>query len=220
MLKTIFYIISIIVCSLVLLIGAIFLLVGSTGSVTSMAIFGLVICAISTIGIVLSVKKLKKRRIANVVPAPQVTPNPKHPSLICCSVCGKGIASTAKNCPSCGAKNKMPYYRKWWFWLLITAAILMAVIRGVNYLSQPALNIDQRQSNSELITISEFNRINSGMTLLQVQSIIGSKGSLVSQSNVDGYKLEIYSWDGDGVSNATITFENGKVINKTQIGLN
>lgn len=35
-----------------------------------------------------------------------------------CKTCGVDIASSAKSCPSCGAKNKKPIYTKWWFWVL------------------------------------------------------------------------------------------------------
>ncbi len=35
-----------------------------------------------------------------------------------CKTCGVDIASSAKSCPSCGAKNKKPFYTKWWFWVL------------------------------------------------------------------------------------------------------
>lgn len=40
-----------------------------------------------------------------------------------CPVCGKEMATSAKVCPSCGAKNKKPIYKKWWFWALIVLLI-------------------------------------------------------------------------------------------------
>lgn len=43
-----------------------------------------------------------------------------------CSVCGAEIAKTAKSCPSCGAKNKKPIYKRWWFW-----AILIVFLAGI-----------------------------------------------------------------------------------------
>ncbi len=47
-----------------------------------------------------------------------------------CKTCGKEIASSAKICPSCGAKNKKPFYTRWWFWLLIVIIALGAIGRG------------------------------------------------------------------------------------------
>ena len=36
-----------------------------------------------------------------------------------CKACGEEIAKKAKKCPHCGAKNKKPFYKKLWFWLLV-----------------------------------------------------------------------------------------------------
>jgi len=48
--------------------------------------------------------------------------------MIECKSCSKEIASNAKSCPSCGAKNKKPVYKKAWFW--IVAVIIVAGIAG------------------------------------------------------------------------------------------
>ncbi|MBS5951182.1 MAG: DUF4352 domain-containing protein [Clostridium sp.] len=45
--------------------------------------------------------------------------------LINCKTCNAEIAASAKKCPSCGAKNKKPIYKKWWMWLII---LLLAFI--------------------------------------------------------------------------------------------
>lgn len=39
--------------------------------------------------------------------------------LIKCATCGNEIASNAKKCPQCGAKNKKPFFKKVWFWVLV-----------------------------------------------------------------------------------------------------
>lgn len=44
--------------------------------------------------------------------------------MIKCKTCGAEIASSAKTCPSCGAKNKKPLYTKWWFWLVILILVV------------------------------------------------------------------------------------------------
>lgn len=36
-----------------------------------------------------------------------------------CKSCGGEMAADAKVCPNCGAKNKKPFYKKWWFWVII-----------------------------------------------------------------------------------------------------
>ncbi len=45
-----------------------------------------------------------------------------------CKTCGAEMAASAKVCPKCGAKNKKPFYKKWWFWVL--AVIIIAGIAG------------------------------------------------------------------------------------------
>lgn len=44
-----------------------------------------------------------------------------------CKSCGNDIASSAKTCPNCGAKNSKPIFKKWWFWVIIVV-LLIAVI--------------------------------------------------------------------------------------------
>ena len=44
--------------------------------------------------------------------------------MINCKSCGAEIASSAKSCPKCGAKNKKPIYLRWWF----IAIVLLVVI--------------------------------------------------------------------------------------------
>ena len=44
-----------------------------------------------------------------------------------CKVCGKDIATSAKVCPYCGAKNKKPIYKRWWF-IALTVFIILGVI--------------------------------------------------------------------------------------------
>ena len=48
--------------------------------------------------------------------------------LITCKYCGSEIASNAKACPKCGAKNKKPIFKKWWFYVL--AAFIVVGIFG------------------------------------------------------------------------------------------
>lgn len=78
--------------------------------------------------------------------------------------------------------------------------------------------------NKPTISISEFNKISTGMTYDEVVEIIGSKGNVLSEVDLGlgaRYKTSIYMWDGEGSigANANITFQNGKVVTKAQFGL-
>lgn len=44
-----------------------------------------------------------------------------------CKVCGADIAANAKVCPTCGAKNQKPVYKRIWFWLLIVFVLIMVI---------------------------------------------------------------------------------------------
>lgn len=50
--------------------------------------------------------------------------------MVECKACGKEIAKSAKTCPSCGAKNKKPLFRKWWFWALIVCILCGSMASG------------------------------------------------------------------------------------------
>lgn len=39
--------------------------------------------------------------------------------LVTCKACGEEISKKCKKCPKCGAKNKKPFYKKVWFWLIV-----------------------------------------------------------------------------------------------------
>ena len=49
--------------------------------------------------------------------------------MIKCKTCNAEIASSAKSCPSCGAKNKKPIYKRSWF-IVIAFFIIIGVIGG------------------------------------------------------------------------------------------
>lgn len=47
-----------------------------------------------------------------------------------CKTCGKEMAKSAKVCPSCGAKNKKPFFTKPWFIVIVVVFIIGAVASG------------------------------------------------------------------------------------------
>lgn len=57
--------------------------------------------------------------------------------MIHCKACGKEIAANAKSCPSCGAKNKKPIYKRVWFWCVLVL-ILMAIGSSVGENKTPS----------------------------------------------------------------------------------
>ena len=47
-----------------------------------------------------------------------------------CKTCGKEMAKSAKVCPSCGAKNKKPFFTKPWFIAIVALIIIGAIASG------------------------------------------------------------------------------------------
>lgn len=49
--------------------------------------------------------------------------------MIQCKSCSKEIASNAKSCPGCGAKNKKPIYKRPWF-IVIALLVIIGAMGG------------------------------------------------------------------------------------------
>ena len=47
--------------------------------------------------------------------------------MIKCKTCNKEIASNAKSCPECGAKNQKPFYKRGWFIVVAFLVIILAI---------------------------------------------------------------------------------------------
>nr|WP_304654723.1 DUF3862 domain-containing protein [Sporolactobacillus sp. STSJ-5] len=81
----------------------------------------------------------------------------------------------------------------------------------------------QKSSDRSSITKTEFNKIKDGMTYKEVATIVGSNGEVMSEAGEKGDPAHtvIYSWNGDKGwgANANVTFQNNKVINKAQFGV-
>lgn len=74
-------------------------------------------------------------------------------------------------------------------------------------------------SEADRITLAEFNQIQKGMTIRQVEEIIGAPGKLIAQSKIGSVNGEVYSWKNPHGSNAIIEFKNDRVVAKAQAGL-
>ena len=59
--------------------------------------------------------------------------------------CSKEIATNAKSCPGCGAKNKKPVYKRVWFW--VVAAIIVVGATGTD--DSKETNIESGQEVSQ-----------------------------------------------------------------------
>ena len=67
-----------------------------------------------------------------------------------CKSCGNEISKSAKLCPNCGAKNKKPFYKKWWIWAIIVVFVI--AIAGVGGENSSGTNKPIEVENKEAIT--------------------------------------------------------------------
>lgn len=76
------------------------------------------------------------------------------------------------------------------------------------------------QKTSAVLTKIAFDKIKVGMSLAEVEKMLGDKGMLVSTMDVNGKKTQIYKWSNDNfTSYIDVTIENNKVIEKKDKGL-
>ena len=83
-----------------------------------------------------------------------------------------------------------------------------------------------RATPKSKITMAEFNRIQIGMTYKQVVQIIGSNGTLTSENYIPGVPgvmapihTKMFAWEGSGIGNAMVIFQNDRVFQRSQFGL-
>lgn len=131
-----------------------------------------------------------------------------------CRYCQTEIDKKAKICPQCRKNQSGPLASVFraFFGVII-------VLIGISVIINAVSNVGEDKDKC-YISLDEFNRIKNGMSYDQVKEIVGCEGTVNSDTEIMGSKMTIYSWYGkDGISNANINIQDGKLINKTQIGL-
>ncbi len=72
--------------------------------------------------------------------------------MIKCKACSEEIASKAKSCPSCGSKNKKPFYKKAWFWIF---ALLVILGMGGDGSNESTVDSEEETTTIEQPVVSE-----------------------------------------------------------------
>lgn len=117
----------------------------------------------------------------------------KNNKMTTCRYCGAEIAKSAKTCPHCGGKNKKPFYKKWWFWLL-ALLILAGAGSERNQSSGRTASVGNQQSairpapqTAETIAVQET----AARTAQKAVSSSGSKQTESFQSILTQYSDKI-----------------------------
>lgn len=126
-----------------------------------------------------------------------------------------------------GESEKKPVYKKWWFWVIVIVIVAIIATAGKkgnteNTTTDTSIVATEEEQNTK-ITLEKFNKIETGMSYEQVVQIIGEEGTTLSESSItndEKYHTIMYSWKAkNGIANANVTFQGGKVISKAQVGL-
>lgn len=75
-----------------------------------------------------------------------------------------------------------------------------------------------RQRATAGMTLTNFQRLQEGMSVGELNAILGRAGELTSSSDVGEHSSALYQWDERGAT-ITAVFNNGKLVSKSQYGL-
>lgn len=125
-----------------------------------------------------------------------------------CKSCGGDIASSAKRCPSCGAKNKKPIYKRVWFWILVVV-LLIAIFGFIASKVNPSDSIE-----IETTTEADSNvyvKKSSTKKSLKTNKIISEfyNNTVLFKKN---YDEQVVEWEGTITGIAETDDENKDVI--------
>lgn len=138
-----------------------------------------------------------------------------------CKICGGEVANNAIICPHCGAKRGLTSREQGAIVAIIIVVALFAAILIIRPLILTTSTNTNTYQQEILIDYNTFQQIRNGMTYRQVEKIIGKEGTLLSSYGEGEHNTFIMQWNGYGSigANATVTFQNNKVISKAQFGL-
>ena len=78
--------------------------------------------------------------------------------MVHCKSCGKEIAESAKTCPGCGAKNKKPFYKAVWFWVIV-AIVVIGVAAGGGSGDNSSNNGGGSSNNGQETKVIEYQKV-------------------------------------------------------------
>ncbi|MCY7375387.1 MAG: DUF3862 domain-containing protein [Pyrinomonadaceae bacterium] len=70
-----------------------------------------------------------------------------------------------------------------------------------------------------VLSMASYNQIKNGMKYSEAVKILGGEGAEVSTSEIGKYKTATYKWDGENYSYIILTFQNDKLMFKSQANL-
>lgn len=97
---------------------------------------------------------------------------------------------------------------------LTTCATCVYVFTGDHSDSSPA------EDTNGKVNKANFERVRPGMSRSQVDEILGDKSEILSTTKIGDQIIELRVYKARGIANATITFQENRVISTASFGLN
>ena len=69
------------------------------------------------------------------------------------------------------------------------------------------------------VTMEKYNQISVGTKRADVESILGGKGTEISNTVGGGVRFSVNKWEGDNFASVILSFRNDKVMTKSQVAL-
>ena len=133
-----------------------------------------------------------------------------------CTNCGRRMTKKKKEKKSMGCLTQI-------LGIILIIFGLSNVFRACSNMASDAadgISESYQEEKASYATMEKFNQIQTGMSYDDVVSIMGSEGELSSESEVEGYKTQIYVWYAmNGYSNMLVIIQDGVVSSKSQNGL-
>lgn len=97
--------------------------------------------------------------------------------------------------------------------------IIVAVVFIVGVSVQQSQQTEKKNEAGKARMMTAYNSIQPGMTYSETATAIGDTGTENSSSTMESGKITTYTWRGAEGSNIRATFVDGKLVSKSQYGL-
>ena len=101
--------------------------------------------------------------------------------------------------------------------VIVLAALALIVVIGFNACSGTGTVATRLPATR--YSASQFSQIRNGMSMQEVASITGNNGEVVSDYGSQNFHEVTRSWANEDGSNMVVSFTNGEVTGKSQLGL-